>query len=272
MDQTVPSKSGFKIKRAIIYLIVGVILLIWLLNTPSGLFGKAGAIGYAVCHQIDLRSFHIGERALPLCARCSGMYLGAVLSLVFLSVVSPKHAGTPSRLIQVILGLLVFTFVVDGVNSYLSLPFFTSAPSLYEPNNVTRLLTGTGMGIVLAVVLYPAFNQTMWVDWKAKPIFKNAGLFVILLLLALVMDMVILSENPVFLYPLALVSVLGVLLLLSMVYGMLFLIIFRKENHITKLREMILPLVAGFGVAIIQIGLLDFIRYLLTGTWDGFHF
>lgn len=272
MDQVISSERRIKVRKVLIFLIVGAVLSLWLLNTPPGLFGKADAIGYAVCHQIDLRSFHIGDRAMPLCARCSGMYLGAVLSIVFLSILSPKHAGSPSKLIMFLSGALVFLFVLDGVNSYLNLPFFPSAPSLYAPNNVTRLLTGTGMGIVLAVILYPAFNQTMWVDWSAKPVFKNAGSFLILVLLALIVDLIVLTENPVFLYPLALVSVLGVLLLLSMVYGMLILILLRRENQIKKMSALFLPMLAGFGVAIIQIGLLDFIRYLLTGTWDGFHF
>lgn len=272
MDQVVKPETGKRFRKVLIFLIVGVILLFWLLNTPPGLFGKADAVGYAVCHQIDLRSFHIGDRAMPLCARCSGMYLGAVLSLVFLSILSPKHAGTPSRLIMFFLGTLVLLFVLDGINSYLNLPFFTSAPSLYEPNNITRLLTGTGMGIVLAVILYPAFNQTIWMDWKPKRIFANTWSFILLLFLAVLIDLIVLTENPVFLYPLALVSVLGVIVLLTMVYGMLILILFRRENQIKSIRELIIPMLAGFGVAIIQIGALDFIRYMLTGTWDGFHF
>jgi hypothetical protein len=30
-------------------------------------------------------------------------------------------------------------------------------------------------------------------------------------------------------------------------------------------------LAGGFGLGLLQIAFLDFIRYLLTGTWDGFH-
>jgi hypothetical protein len=33
----------------------------------------------------------------------------------------------------------------------------------------------------------------------------------------------------------------------------------------------LLPLTGGFGLALLQIALLDFGRYALTGTWDGFH-
>ncbi len=69
--------------RGLIFIAVGLLLVGWLWNTPAGLLGKADALGYAVCHRIDVRSFHLGERQLPLCARCTGMYLGAMLGLVF---------------------------------------------------------------------------------------------------------------------------------------------------------------------------------------------
>jgi len=62
----------------VLLLIIGFVVF-----TPEGLLGKADAIGYAVCHRIDLRSYHIGERPLPLCTRCTGMYLGAMLVSFF---------------------------------------------------------------------------------------------------------------------------------------------------------------------------------------------
>jgi hypothetical protein len=34
---------------------------------------------------------------------------------------------------------------------------------------------------------------------------------------------------------------------------------------------MLMPLVGGFGVALVQIILFDLARFALTGTWDGFH-
>ena len=34
---------------------------------------------------------------------------------------------------------------------------------------------------------------------------------------------------------------------------------------------MVYALIGGLTVALIQIGLLDFVRYLFTGTWEGFH-
>jgi hypothetical protein len=84
-----PNINTKRIAAASRYLVVAALILVfigWLLETPSGLFGKLDAIGYAVCHRIPERSFHIGDYQLPLCARCSGMYLGAVTGLVFQSI------------------------------------------------------------------------------------------------------------------------------------------------------------------------------------------
>ncbi|MFC1936831.1 hypothetical protein ACFLYP_04105 [Chloroflexota bacterium] len=54
--------------RYLMFTAIGLMLVGWLLNTPTGLLGKADAIGYAVCHQIAHRSFHIGDRPISLCA------------------------------------------------------------------------------------------------------------------------------------------------------------------------------------------------------------
>jgi hypothetical protein len=53
---------------------------------------------------------------------------------------------------------------------------------------------------------------------------------------------------------------------------MVWVILFRLENRFDSLKEMAFPLVAGFTLALVQIALLDYIRFLITGTWDGFHF
>ena len=250
---------------------VALLLLGWLLNTPPGLLGKADAVGYAVCHRIDVRSFHLGERQIPLCARCSGMYLGAILGLVYMAAIGHKRAGMPPKRVLIVLGMFVIAFVVDGLNSYLHLPFFPGAPSLYEPSNTLRLLTGTGLGIAIAALLFPSFNQTMWADWSGKPALPGFRSLGVLLLLALALDLLILTENPVILYPLSLVSAFGVLAILTLVYGMLWLILFRSENKILRVQQLLVPLVAGFGMALFQIAILDLLRYLITGTWEGFH-
>lgn len=256
----------------LILLPVGLLLFGWLFNTPEGLLGKADAVGYAVCHRIDVRSFHLGDRAMPLCARCSGMYLGAVLGMVYQAFWGRRRGGMPTWRVIPFLIFFVFAFGLDGLNSYMQLGFIQDAPRLYQPQNWLRLVTGTGMGIVIAAVIYPSFAQTMWRDWVRTPAISGIRSFGVLVFLGLVLDLVVLTENPLVLYPLALLSASGVFMLLTMVYAMVWAMFFHVENRYVSWRQLWLPLVAGFGMALFQIAILDFLRFLFTGTWDGFHF
>jgi uncharacterized membrane protein len=255
--------------KGLVYGSVALLLLGWLLNTPAGLLGKADAIGYAVCHRIDVRSFHLGDRPLPLCARCTGMYLGAMLGLLYQSIFYRRRTGTPPLRIIIMLGMMVLAFVVDGVNSFLHL--IPGAPGIYEPNNILRLFTGTGMGLVIATMLFPAFNQTVWKDWDPKPAFNSLRGLGGLVVLALALDGLVLTGSSWVLYPLALTSALGVLVLLAMVYSMVLLLLLRFENRFQFFYQLILPLAGGFGVGLLQIVLLDVVRFAFTHTWDGFH-
>jgi hypothetical protein len=141
---------------------------------------------------------------------------------------------------------------------------------LYVPNNTLRLLTGSGMGLGIAVALFPAFNQTVWNDGEEKPAISGWKWFSLLLVIQLVFDLLVLTESPVVLYPLAIISTFGVWLLLSMVYGMVWVMLMGQDSKFTKLRQLWLPLLAGLTIAMIQIAAIDALRFWLTGTWGGF--
>lgn len=251
------------------------VFAVWFSFAPPGLLGKADAVGYAICHRIGERSFHVGERQLPLCARCTGEFFAAGTSLLFFAIVSPKKSGMPGWKLGALLLLFLVAFGIDGSNSYLYLLKQTSGdalaniPNLYIPNNTLRLFTGSGMGIALASILYPAFNQSVWkdsdpgraLDWK-----KLVSLIGIVLL----MDLAVLTESSIVLYPIAILSVLGVLALLIMVFSMVWILIMRQENEFTALRQMWLPFLAGITLAFLMIAAIDLLRFQLTGTWGGF--
>lgn len=262
--------------QKISYLVVAGLLLSWLLNTPAGLLGKADAIGYAVCHRIDLRSFHLGDRQLPLCARCTGQYLGAVLGILYHLVIRPRRTGRPPKWIIAVLGVLALGFVLDGTNSYLYLLFnnYSNFPKLhiYIPNNVLRVITGTGLGIGVSVMLLPAFHQTVWKKWDRRPALDGIESLTSILALGLILDLVALTENPLILYPLALISTAGIPALLTLVYTMVWVMLFRLENTFERWSDLVFPLVTGFTVALLQIAVIDYVRYLFTGTWGGFPF
>jgi len=253
--------------RLLLFGAAGLLLVVWLAKTPGGLLGKADAIGYAVCHRIDVRSFHIGERQVPLCARCSGMYLGALLGIgyQFLRGRPGRMPGFPAA---ILFGFFLVAFVVDGANSYLH--FFPNAPGLYQPQNLLRLITGTGMGLSIASVLVPAFNQTIWSDWQPVSAFGSWRPVAELLVLAAIVDLLMLSGSPLILYPLALLSASGVMVMLGMIYTMIWVMVFRADNRYHKLAQLVVPLVGGFTTALLQIAIIDLARLWFTGTWQGF--
>src|SRR5215211_2566399 len=248
---------------------------VWFTIVPPGLLGKADAVGYAICHRIDERSFHIGGRQLPLCARCTGEFFSAAISLLFFAIVSPKKSGMPNWKLGVPLLIFFLAFGIDGSNSYLYLLKTTAPgtldniPNLYIPNNVLRLFTGSGMGIALASILYPAFNQSVWKAASSeRPLdFKKLAILVGIVVLV---DFAILTESPIVLYPIAILSVLGVLALLIIVFSMVWLLMMRQENEFTALKQMWLPFLAGTTLAFLMISAIDLLRFRLTGTWGGF--
>jgi uncharacterized membrane protein len=250
---------------------MGLLVIGWLLNTPTGLLGKADAIGYAVCHRIDLRSFHIGDRQLSLCARCTGQYLGAMLGIVFQLIRGRRRAGKPPWAVIALFILFGILYAMDGINSYIHLIPNLSHFYIYDPNNTLRLVTGMGMGLSISAVLIPIFHQTVWSSWDGRSAFEGLRTMVWLLVAAAGLVLMILLEHPVILYPLTIMSASGVLILLTMIYTVVLFIIIGWENRIQSVRQLILPLMIGFTLAMSQIALFDFLRYLITGTWDGFH-
>ena len=245
------------------------LLVAWLYFTPSGLLGKADAIAYAVCHRILSHSFSIEGRDFPLCARCTGMYLGAVLGLIYQSI-HGRRGGMPSIKVFAVLGFFLVAFGIDGVNSYLH--FFPNAPSLYQPQNWLRLVTGTGVGLGLSAVVLPAFHQTMWANWNENRALGTWRQLGGLLVLAALLDGLVLTGNPVVLYPAALISSAGVVTMLTMVYCMVVVMVFKRENRYISSRQIWLPVWWGFIIAMLQIAVLDWGRFALTGTWAGFKF
>ena len=248
---------------------------VWFYIAPPGLLGKADAIGYAVCHRIDERSFHIGERQLPLCARCTGEFYAAAISLLFFAIVSPRRSGMPGWKLGAPLLLFFLAFGIDGSNSYLYLLKSTAPgaldniPNLYIPNNTLRLLTGSGMGIALASILYPAFNQSVWKDAVLERAldWKKLGILVGMILL---IDLAVLGESEIILYPIAIISVLGVLALLVMVFSIVWIMLMRQENLFSSLGELWMPFLAGTTLAFLMLTAIDLLRLSLTGTWGAF--
>ncbi len=260
-------------QRRILYALgalgLGIFLVTWLIYTPPGLLGKADAVGYAICHRIAERSFMLGERQIAMCARCTGQYLGVFFTLLYLYWKYGKSAELPPQWVMGILGAMFLTWGFDGANSLAALiPGF---PNLYEPNNTLRLITGLGFGMAIGSVVFIGFNQVAWQSPPPGAVLPDARGLLGLVAVNGLAGLLVLSENPLLLYPLTLLSAAGALLILSLIFTIFWLTITRTDNQAQRYRDLLTAWVVGLGLAFVQVGILDAVRFWLTGTWEGFH-
>jgi hypothetical protein len=166
--------------------------------------------------------------------------------------------------------IFVVVYAIDGLNSYIHLIPGLSKYYLYPPSNLLRLFTGAGLGVGISTLLFTAFNDVVWAQRNLEKVLEGFKDLSYLLIIIVVVCFLVLLERMSVLYVLSLVSILGILLLLSLVYTIVVVMIFRLENSFDNYRQLVFPLMTGFTIAMIQILLISFLRYKLTGTWDGF--
>ena len=272
MNESLTEMSGQKmVSRR--WLAVGIVLIALLLmgfytvTNPERLSGSvllkgADVAGYAFCHRISSRSFTIAGRQFPLCARCTGMYLGVILTLVLLLLAGRWRWSQlpPARIMLVLIGFVAL-MGIDGLNSYSH--FFPNIPHLYTPQNWLRLLTGLGTGLAMGAFVFPALAQTLWHEqvWR-----ELLDVVVVVLAAALL----IFSNQPIILYVLGLASAIGLVVTVTALNTMILLIVTRRDARMKTWHQALFPLGIGLMLAIIQISLIAFARYQFTGTWTGF--
>lgn len=126
------------------------------------------AVGSAVCHQLPARSFALWGAQMPVCARCTGIYLGAAFAGIVYVACGPARAGPYVRTKMM---TTLFSYVGSAYRRTFSgselrphtarlvliaaaLPAVASL--LYEwttgdvPSNTVRALTGIILGAAVA--------------------------------------------------------------------------------------------------------------------------
>ncbi|MGD8805860.1 MAG: DUF2085 domain-containing protein [Chloroflexota bacterium] len=277
MESTINHNLGPISRRLVPLVVVGAVLLLMAFYSVTDgsrlahdfVLDGADYAGYSVCHRITERSFSIAGRQMPLCARCTGMYLGVSVAFVVLALAGRRRWSylPPLRIILVLLGFIGL-WAIDGINSYSH--FFPNLPHAYEPRNWLRLLTGLGAGLTMGIILFPALAQTLWRDQIHRPAIANLRELLGLTLLALLVGALVLTEQPAILYVLGLASAAGVLTVLTAINTTAVLILSRKDAQASRLREALVPLAIGLVLAVLQIALISFIRFSATGTLTGF--
>lgn len=219
--------------------------------------------GGGVCGQIPGHSFIIGGRQLPLCARCTGTYLGALLGFLGLAVLRRWRASglPPSEVLTSLVGFIVL-WGIDGLNSFLAL--FPNAPHLYEPHNLLRLITGTLNGLALSTIVYPVFNFLLWKEANTERVIRNLRELSYLLIPAALLIWIIQTQASFLLYPSSILSILGVLAMLTLVNTMIVLIVTRRDSKAQSWRDAFLPLMLGLWAAFFELSVLGLLHFALV--------
>jgi uncharacterized membrane protein len=107
--------------------------------------------GSVICHQIPERSFFWAGQQLPVCARCTGLYLSGALGLIVWTTIKTARRWRPLAIDpRVALRLLA----IAAVPTALSLA--TAMAGLWDGSNVTRALLamplGASAGAIVAAV------------------------------------------------------------------------------------------------------------------------
>jgi uncharacterized membrane protein len=147
------------LQRALAWLLAGLAVL-WaglVVAGPHGLEARSHTVrvvtamvylgaGY-ICHQRPERSFHAAGRPLPVCARCTGLYLAAPFGLAGVLLMG-RRGGADDRTYRrwrvAIVAAAVPTVISVGLE-------WIGGPGL--SSNISRSLTALPLGAILAAVL-----------------------------------------------------------------------------------------------------------------------
>ena len=258
---------------AVIALCLLMLLGFWTLSQPNqlhedGVLLTSDYVGAAVCHRLDSHSFHVGERAFALCARCSGMYLGVMLIFLFVPIFRrERNAAWPRWPVMVGLLGLIGIMGVDGINSVL---WGFGRFYLYQPLNSLRLATGMGAGLAMGTIALIVWAQTMWQQPNPQPLIHSLRELFLLMGAGAIIVILILSNIPPLQYALSIISAVGVVGILSTLYSILIIIAIRRDGSIQRWRSLAAPTTLAFCLTLVQIAVFVTLRLNYTETISGF--
>jgi len=118
--------------------------------------GRAGAslvaagvyrAGARICHQRPARSFRIGDLPMPVCARCTGLYVGAAAAAPLALFLVAGARGLSSRRARRIAAVAALpTLLTWGLE----------VAHLAHPSNTVRAIAGLPLGFALAWLVLAA--------------------------------------------------------------------------------------------------------------------
>ena len=106
------------------------------------------AAGGVICHQLPERSFFLDGQQLPVCARCTGLYLSGAAGFVAWLIWKTsrgwrKFAVSPRPALSIV--------IVAALPTALS--YLTGVMGLWDGSNVTRAVLAVPLGVSAGAVV-----------------------------------------------------------------------------------------------------------------------
>jgi uncharacterized membrane protein len=115
--------------------------------------GATYLVASRVCHQRPDRSFHLHGRALPVCGRCTGLYLSGTIGL--LAGVAVRRRARPaargSARLPASLDSRVIWLAVAALPT--ALTWSTEMLGLWNPGTTLRAITAIPLGLAAGVLV-----------------------------------------------------------------------------------------------------------------------
>lgn len=217
-----------------------------------------------VCGLRPAHSFFAGAVQLPIEARMIGIYGGFTVTFAVLAALGRLRARRLGSAPTIALLVMFFaSMVVDGVNSTMT-DLGLSHP--YMSTNLTRLITGLLAGSALAPFLVWLFGVVSLAATDApRPVVRAPWELLLPLAANAGFAAMVLREDARFYYPIALLSVGGVVLSMALVALLVVLGISGMDGRVTRARQLMAPGALSLLLAFAVLGVTSAIRWSLTG-------
>jgi len=236
------------------------LIAVFLASPPHDLPGKACFVASGICHRLPDHSLFFGGRQSPLCARCTGTYLGLFLAVLFLMAKGKLKCGLfPPFKVSLIMAGFLLLWGIDGLNSFAD--FWRGEPLLYPPANWLRLATGFFYGLCWGGWFVPIFNSLMFRNPYPCRSVENFWELAFLASLGAGLVGLVGKEWPFLFYPTAFLSLVGPLLLLGAINALLLKLAFNLHPDGVEEGREIFPLyLAGIGLSLVEILAINLVR------------
>ena len=106
------------------------------------------SVGSVVCHQLPDRSFFIDGRQLPVCARCTGLYLSGVAGIAIWIVAKSLRRWRAMQVRPRVARQIIIAAAIPTAISYV-----TGVAGLWDGSNLTRAALAVPLGLAAGAVV-----------------------------------------------------------------------------------------------------------------------